>query len=142
VLTKPQALIGLQNAEDIAQAPSRWNQPAKSTTVEPGYTVVATNPNFAVMALDASNLANLDTLLGAAAMSRPPPRSSMVVSSNPFSANKSVAAAQIAARTNSCLRACRLISQQYQFSPLRNVIASQMFTWHSVSFILRTGEFR
>src|SRR6266567_9590287 len=65
VLTEPQALIGFQNAVDIAQAPSRRNQPAKSTSVEPGYTIVATNPNFAVMALDASNDAKLDTVLGA-----------------------------------------------------------------------------
>src|SRR5882724_5948710 len=61
-LTEPQALIRLQNAEDIAQTPSRWSQLPKATSIEPGYTIVAANPNFGATALDASDLANLDAL--------------------------------------------------------------------------------
>src|SRR6267142_1475991 len=62
VLTEPQALIRLQNAEDIAQALSRWSQLPKATSIEPGYTVVAANPSFDATALDGSDLANLDSL--------------------------------------------------------------------------------
>src|SRR5271163_4573599 len=59
VLTEPQALICLQNAEYIAQTPSRGSQLPKATSIEPGYTVVAANPNPCLTALNSSHLANL-----------------------------------------------------------------------------------
>src|SRR5580658_4639468 len=62
VLTKPQALVCFQDAEDIAQAPCRRNQFAEATSIEPSYSVVAPNPNFGVTGLDASDLADLDAL--------------------------------------------------------------------------------
>src|ERR1700685_1765395 len=62
MLTKPQAFVCFQNAEDIAQAHPRRNQLAKAPSVKPGYSVVAADPNSGVTALDASDLANLDAL--------------------------------------------------------------------------------
>src|SRR5271168_4943174 len=62
VLTKPQALLCFQNAEDIAQAPFRRNELAKAPSVKPGYSVVGADPNSGVTALDGSDLANLDAL--------------------------------------------------------------------------------
>ena len=64
VLAEPQALLCLQNAEDIVQAPSGRNQVAKAISIEPGYSIVATNPSLGVMRIDASDLANLDAVLG------------------------------------------------------------------------------
>ena len=57
-------LASVSDAEDIVQAPSGRNQVAKAISIEPGYSIVATNPSLGVMRIDASDLANLDAVLG------------------------------------------------------------------------------